>query len=360
VSLRAAVIGYGLAGRVFHAPLIAAVEGLEVGVIVTGDAERAAQAASAHPTATVIPSAEELWRNPGLVDFVVVATPNRAHVPLALAAINDGLPVVVDKPLASSTADIERLLEQRTRSGVPLTVFQNRRWDTDLLTLQRLIEEGSLGEVQRFESRFERPPSAVVPAAAAWRDLGDPAEGGGLLFDLGSHLIDQALVLFGSPTHVYAEVERRAPGAAVDDDTFVGLRFGSGVRAHLWMSKVAPSPGPRLRVTGTRGTYEHPGLDPQEGALAAGGRPGDASWGVGPEGEWGRLTVAGEAAAPAHEVPPVPGAYEQFYLQLRDALDTGSPLPVDPHDALSTQLVIDAARLSAARNQVIPFDEEQR
>jgi predicted dehydrogenase len=360
MSLRAAVIGYGLAGRVFHAPLIAAVEGLEVCAVVTGDPARAAQASADYPAATILASADELWRDPGLVDFVAVAAPNRAHVTLALASLECGLPVVVDKPVATSSDDVRRLIRESARLEIPLTVFQNRRWDSDFLTARALLDGGELGWVTRFESRFERPPSDVVRAADAWRELGDPAEGGGLLFDLGSHLIDQALVLFGDPVGVYAELECRQPGSAVDDDDFVALSFDSDVRVHLWMSKVAPSPGPRLRVAGLRATYEHPRLDPQEAMLAAGGRPGDPGWGVADPTEWGRLTRVDGARAGARAVEPEPGAYEQFYTQFRDALEGRGALPVDPRDALTTQLVIEAAQRSASTRQVVSFKEEQQ
>jgi predicted dehydrogenase len=356
MTLRAGVIGYGLAGRVFHAPLIAAVPGLEVGAIVTADPVRAAQARTEHPAATILASADELWRDPGLVDFVAIAAPNRVHATLALAALSCGLPVVVDKPAATSSDDIRRLIEESARVRIPLTVFQNRRWDTDFLTARALIDDGELGTVTRLESRFERPPSHVVPAADAWRELADPAQGGGLLFDLGTHLIDQALVLFGDPIRVYAEVERRHPDSRVDDDSFVALSFASGVRAHLWMSKVAPAPGPRLRVAGMRATYEHPGLDPQEATLARGGRPGDAGWGIAHPDGWGR--VVGPDGA--REVEPKAGAQEQFYILLRDALLGRGSVPVDPRDALATQLVIEAAWRSASTGEVVPCKEEQQ
>jgi predicted dehydrogenase len=356
VSLRAAVIGYGLAGRVFHAPLIAAVEGLEVCAIVTGDAARAAQARAEHPAATILASADELWRDPGLVDFVVIAAPNRVHTALAMAALQCGLPVAIDKPAATSSDDIKLLIDESDRVAIPLTVFQNRRWDSDFLTARALVEGGELGTVTRFESRFERRPSDVVPAADAWRELGDPAEGGGLLFDLGTHLIDQALVLFGDPIGVYAELERRAPDAVVDDDSFVALSFASGVHAHLWMSKVAPSPGPRLRVVGLRATYEHPGLDPQEAALAAGGRPGDAGWGVAEPEHWGRLVGPNGA----RQLEPEAGAYERFYKQFRDALLGRGTVPVDPGDALATQMVIEAAHRSARTRELVPCKERNQ
>ncbi|MEA2298397.1 MAG: scyllo-inositol 2-dehydrogenase, partial [Solirubrobacteraceae bacterium] len=267
-AFRVGIVGYGLAGRVFHAPLVDAVDGLELTTILTSDTRRQDQARSAHPGARVVSSVEELW---GEVDVVVVAAPNRAHVPLALAAIERGLAVVVDKPLAPSVPEAERLLE----AGGRVTVFQNRRYDGDFLTVARLVDEGRLGRVTRFESRFERFRPEVSPDA--WRE--DPEAGGGLLLDLGTHLVDQACRLFGPPVRVYAELDGRRPGAQVEDDVFVALEHGGGERSHLWMSSVAPLSGPRLRVSGLDAGLETFGLDPQEAQLTDGLRPGDPDYG---------------------------------------------------------------------------------
>ena len=218
-----------MAGEVFHAPLVESVDGLELAAIVTSNPERRQRATVAHPSARLIDSTADLWSAAcaelGL-QLVVVAAPNRAHVPVALDALAAGLHVVVDKPLAVTAEDGRRVVDEAERRGLVLSVFHNRRWDGDFLTVRRLVGEGVLGEVWRFESRFERwRPERL---ASAWRERGDPADGGGLLMDLGSHLIDQALVLFGPPVAVYAELSRRRPGADVDDDTFVALEHRSG------------------------------------------------------------------------------------------------------------------------------------
>jgi predicted dehydrogenase len=208
-TLRVGLIGYGLAGSAFHAPLIAATPGMELAAVVTANPERARQVRERYPGAVVVDSAERLWERAPDLDLTVVATPNRTHVPLAVAALDAGLAVVVDKPLATTAEDGRRLADEARRRGLLLSVFQNRRWDGDFLTLRRLIGEGALGEVHRFESRFERwRPTPKT----GWREQGDPAEAGGVLFDLGAHLIDQALVLFGPARRVYAELDRRRPG----------------------------------------------------------------------------------------------------------------------------------------------------
>src|SRR6266566_5246128 len=195
--LHAAIIGYGLAGSVFHAPLIACTPGMTVTAIVTNHPERREQARRDFPRAAILSTAQDLWSNASDCDIVVVAAPNRAHLPLGLAAMNSGLPVVIDKPFAASAAGAEQLITASKSTGKLLTVFQNRRWDGDFLMVRQLIATGMLGPIARFESRFDR--YRAEPRPGAWRELSAPEEAGGLLFDIGSHLIDQALLLFGQP-----------------------------------------------------------------------------------------------------------------------------------------------------------------
>ena len=351
--IHVAIIGYGLAGSVFHAPLIASTSGMQVAAIVTANPERQERARHDFPSAVILPNDEDIWRNPSHYDLVVVATPNRLHVPLGIASLNAGLPVVIDKPMAASVADAEQLIATSEQTGKLLTVFQNRRWDNDFLTVRHLLDADLdlLGPITRFESRFER--YRATPRPNVWREFAAPEEAGGLLYDLGSHLIDQALVLFGMPTRVYAEVERRRPGAQVDDDTFVALYFPNGVHAHLWMSAVTRIPGPRMRISGLRGTYEKWGLDPQEDALRSGLRPGNSGWGQEPRERWGQLSTDVGGIHIDGTVDMLPGAYERYYELLRDALITGSPPPVNPADALSTLRVIEAALQSAQENKVV-------
>jgi predicted dehydrogenase len=352
-TLRVALIGYGLAGAVFHGPLIAATPGMTVAAIVTSDPERRIQALRDYPKVKLYASVEELWRDASRYDLAVVATPNRLHVPLGIAALRAGLPVVIDKPLAASVADAGKLLEVSRQCGKLVSVFQNRRWDNDFRTVRSLLEANvdMLGPITRFESRFERYRPA--PRHGAWRELSEPEEAGGLLYDLGSHLIDQALVLFGNPTSVYAEVERRRVGVQVDDDTFVALQFASGVRAHLWMSSVARIQGPRMRISGLRGTYEKWGLDPQEQALRDGMRPGHQDWGREPREKWGHLVTDVSGITVDGVIEMLPGAYEQFYAFLRVALVLGGPPPVDPYEVVEVLRTIEAAQESARTRQVI-------
>ncbi|MGH2530028.1 MAG: Gfo/Idh/MocA family oxidoreductase [Actinomycetota bacterium] len=342
-----AIVGYGLAGSVFHAPLIAASRDLELVSVVTANPERTAQAKTAHPGVRIHPSVEELWSDAEAHDLVVVAAPNRAHAPVALGALDAGLHVVVDKPFAPNSAEGRRIASAAADRGLILTVFQNRRLDGDFLTLRRLIGEGALGQPFRFESRYERWRPEL--RGDVWRERADPEEAGGVLFDLGSHLVDQANLLFGPPTHVYAEVGRRRPGAEVDDDVFLALTHPADVRSHLWASLVSGSLGPRFRVLGTAGAFEKHGIDGQEDQLAVGIGPGHPEYGREPKERWG-LLVAGEEATP---VETERGAYPRFYEGVVDAIRKGAPPPVDPADAVLTIEVLEAARESGRSGKVV-------
>jgi predicted dehydrogenase len=344
--IRVALLGYGLAGAVFHAPLIASVEGLELAAIVTHDEERRARARRDHPNAALLGSPEEVWERVGDLDLVVVAAANRAHVPLARSSIEAGLAVVVDKPLAASAGEGRSLVRDARERGVMLTVFQNRRWDGDFLTVRGLLEEGPLGEVARFESRFERWRPEL---SGGWRESGDPHDAGGLLNDLGSHLVDQALFLFGPAAKVYSELDTRRAGAQTDDDSFVALLHESGVRSHLWMSAVAAQLGPRFRVLGSRAAYVKFGIDVQEELLHAGRRPDDPLWGREPEDRWGSLGAGDEL----RRIPTVPGAYQRFYEGVMLALREDAPPPVDPDGVVAGLEVLDAARKSARERRVV-------
>jgi scyllo-inositol 2-dehydrogenase (NADP+) len=343
--MRVAVIGYGLAGAVFHAPLVAATEGLEVATIVTGNPERQERARRDHPGARVVGSSEEVWGEAH--DLVVVATPNHTHAPLAREAIDHGVAAVVDKPLALSADEGRELIRHAAERSVPLTVFQNRRWDSDQRTLRRLLDDGALGDLLRHESRFER--WRPEPKPGAWRETRSPEEGGGVLLDLGSHLIDEALRLLGPATHVYAEIDSRRGGAA-DDDAFLALRHESGAYSHLRASAVTAAPGPRLRVLGSRAAFVVDEVDGQEDALRDGLRPGrDEPWGLEPPARWGRLERGDEV----EPVPSESGAWPEFYALVERWLREGGAPPVDPADAVRVLEVIEAARGSAAGRSVV-------
>ncbi|MEU6252055.1 Gfo/Idh/MocA family oxidoreductase [Streptomyces sp. NPDC047043] len=342
--LRVGLVGYGLAGSVFHAPLIAATEGLVLDTVVTSNPERQEQARAGFPDVRVAATPDELFDRAAELDLVVVASPNKTHVPLATTALKAGLPVVVDKPIAGTAAEARELSALAEERGLLLSVFQNRRWDNDFLTLQQLLAEGELGDVWRFESRFER---WRPQPKGGWRESGDPAEIGGLLYDLGSHLVDQALVLFGPVTTVYAESDIRRPGAEADDDTFIALTHANGVRSHLYATATTAQLGPRFRVLGSQAGYVKYGLDPQEAALRAGDRPGP-EWGREPESLYGRLG-AGESPLTGGGTPvsTLPGDYPSYYAAVTRALNDDGPNPVTALEAAAALDVLEAARRSA-------------
>jgi predicted dehydrogenase len=335
--LRVALLGYGLAGSVFHAPFIAAVPGLELAAVTTRDPERRRRAEQAHPGVVVLDGPEDVFSRADDLDLVVVATPNLLHVPQALAALDAGLPVVVDKPLAPTAAEARQLVDHARRLGLLLTVFQNRRWDGDFLTVRQLVRDGALGNVHRFESRIDRWRPELT---GAWRERSE--EAGGLLLDLGTHLVDQALQLFGPAELRHAEIDTRRPGAEVEDDVFLALEHASGERSHLWMSLVAAQPAPRIRVLGDRAAFVKHATDPQEEALRAGRTPDEPGWGKEPPEHWGRLGTEGDT----RPVQTVPGNYATFYELVERSLRTGEAPPVDPADAVRTLALLEAARLA--------------
>jgi predicted dehydrogenase len=340
VPFRVALVGYSLGGRYFHAPFIATTPGLRLAAIVTGNADRQHDAVAEHPGTRILASTGELFDHPEDVDLVVVSTPNRTHVPLALQALDAGRAVVVDKPLAASSADARRLADAARRHGLMATVFQNRRWDGDFMTIRKLLGANTLGHVHRFESRFERWRPAL---RENWRESAEPDEAGGLLFDLGSHLVDQALCLFGPVEEVYAELDRRRPGSQVEDDVFIALTHASGVRSHLWMSAMTAQNGPRFRVLGGRGAYVKFGMDPQEDALRRGERPGGAQWGVEPPNRYGSIGIGDDL----QRVSTERGDYGAFYAGVVRALRDGAPPPVNVNDAVATLEIIERAKACA-------------
>jgi predicted dehydrogenase len=346
MSLRVALIGYGMGGAVFHAPLISSVPGLTLSAVVTSDPARQEAVRRRYPDADVLDAADRVWDAGASYDLAVVTTPNRLHVPLARAALEAGLPVVVDKPVAATADEARSLGALAAERGLAVVPFHNRRWDGDFRTVRRLIADGTLGDVRRLESRFERWRTAIKPG---WKEQADPAEAGGVLYDLGSHLIDQALTLFGRPLRVYAELSARRPGAAVPDDAFVALTHEGGAISHLWMSAVTPQLGPRFRVLGGDAGHVAYGLDGQEEALKAGRTPLDDGWGVAPPESYGVVGTPDLSAPVATE----PGAYHEFYAGVARAVRGEAPPPVSMDDAVTGLEVIEAAMRSSTDGTVV-------
>lgn len=336
--IRVGLVGYGMAGRVFHAPLIAAAPGL---ALIAVASSRAGEVRAALPGVVVHPTPEALFADSG-IDLVVIASPTATHAPLAAMALDAGKHVVVDKPFALDLADARALVAQAKAAGRTIAVFQNRRWDGDFLTLRRLIGEGLIGEVSEFESRFDRFRPEV---RQRWRE--DGSAGSGVWFDLGPHLIDQALLLLGRPHAVSADLAALRRGGQSHDHAHVVLHYPHA-RAVLRAGMVVAGGAPRFLVHGTEGSLAKHGIDPQEAQLGAGMRPGDAGWGIDPEAlhHWdgeGRQTA----------LPIDRGAQESFYTALAASLRGEGPAPNDPAEMLAVQEVLEAAIRSSDEGRTV-------
>jgi predicted dehydrogenase len=323
---------------------------MELTIVVTSNPERQSQVRARYGGTRVLRSFDQLLDSLNQVDLVVLSTPNVTHVALAEAVLGRGRHVVVDKPVAPTAAQVRHLVELARRAGRHLVPFQNRRWDGDFRTVQTLLLSGSLGTLHRFESRYERwQPEISSGSQRLWKRDPSPDHATGILYDLGSHLIDQVIVLFGRPVAVYAEVDRRRDQGKVDDDVFLALQYPDRLRTHLWVSALAAHRNPRFRLLGQNGAYIKHGMDVQEAALIAGRRPSGPGWGEESPDVWGTIiTTIG-----SRPQPTLPGAYQLFYTGLATCLLDGAPPPVDPADAVLTAEIIEAAQRSAADQQVI-------
>jgi predicted dehydrogenase len=351
-----ALIGYGFVGKTVHAPLIASVPGLRLHTIVSS---RAAQVREEWPDVRVVAEADEAFADPA-VQLIVIAAPNQVHAPLAHAALSRGKHVVVDKPFTVDLAEARAVVKHAEEAGRLLSVFHNRRWDSEFLTLRRLMADDVLGDIVELHSHYDRYRPRVQDR---WRER--PGPGAGLWLDLGSHLADQALVLFGMPEAIYADICAQRPGAMVDDYFHVLLRYPSapshagGRRVLLHGSSQAMANGLRFIAHGTRASFVKCGIDSQEQTLRNGGLPGKQDWGA--DAQPGQLTTAttptagasgGPAATPSGlptvtTVPSVPGDYREFYTAMRDAILRGAPLPVTPSQALDVMTLLELGVESA-------------
>ncbi|MCH9817279.1 MAG: Gfo/Idh/MocA family oxidoreductase [Actinomycetia bacterium] len=331
--LRVGLVGFGVAGAAFHAPIIAATPGLVLTAAVATNPVAKEKLGERYPDTQILASVDDLVAlDP---DIAVVATPNETHFSIAQQLLQAGIATVVDKPLATSVSEAQALIDTATGYDTLLTCYLNRRWDGDFRTVRELIDSETLGDVFRFESRFERWRPTIKPG---WKER--PTAGSGVLFDLGPHLIDQAIQLFGPPTKVYSEIRTIRANAEVDDSAFLALSHAGEVTSHLAMSAITAVPGPRFRVLGNDAGYLKYGFDPQEADLRAGGRPdGVGAWGEEPKSKWGEL-CQGEERSP---VATLPGCYPTFYTELAKAVRTGGEPPVDPQDCVIALKVIEQA-----------------
>ena len=344
-TLNTALIGYGFAGKTFHAPALSHVPGIRLTHIVSSNA---AKVAKDWPSVTVLGTPEEAFRNPE-IDLIVIATPNTSHAPLAAAALSNGKHVVVDKPFTITAAEAAALLAQAASAKLLISVFQSRRFDGDSLTLRSVLASGQLGEVYYFESHYDRYRPVV---RQRWREM--PGPGSGIWYDLGSHLADEALQLFGRPQAIYADLAAQRPGCETVDYFHVLLRYAN-LRVVLHGSCLVAGESPRFVVHGTLGSLVKFGMDPQEEALKRGEMPVGPNWGRDPR-DATLFTRNGEMMDTTR-VPILPGNYCGYYQAIRDAIVSGTPNPVTPRDALAVMTIIELAMKSSAEAREIPFPE---
>ena len=330
------LVGFGLAGRCFHAPVIRAVPGLWLKTIVQrhGDSAR-----EAFPEVSIARDVDALLADEE-IRLVVIATPNASHYELARRCLLAGRDVIVDKPFTVTSGEASDLIRIASSQRRLLSAYHNRRFDGDFLTVRQLMAKGALGRVVRCESRYDRYRPTLRPGA--WRESNEPA--GGVLADLGPHLIDQALVLFGAPSAVTADIRIERRGAVVDDAFDITLHY-PGLRVQLSATMLACEPGPRFLLYGTGGTYIKYGMDPQEALLRKGGSPGGPGWGEEDESRWGTLTLAGGVSS---RIPTEAGDYRLFYANVRDAMNGEAELAVTGEQAARVIRVIELARESNA------------
>jgi scyllo-inositol 2-dehydrogenase (NADP+) len=338
------LIGYGMAGQVFHAPSISVVPGLHLAKVVE---RRGEESRKRYPSVEIVRDADDLFADEA-IDIVVIATPNSSHAELARKALRAGKHVVVDKPLTTSSAEADELIALAAQQQRLLSVYQNRRWDSDFQTVQAIVRGGYLGRLVDYEARYERYRPTLK--ANAWREAAAP--GSGLLYDLGSHLVDQALVLFGMPQTVNAIVRQQREGAQTDDQFSISLGYGE-LTAVLRAGMLVREPGPHFALHGTMGSFIKYGMDVQENALKAGALPGGPGWGVEPVELWGSLNTELNGLRFTGKIESLPGNYQGYYEQIYEALSTGTPLAVTAEQGRNTIRIIELARQSSTEGRTV-------
>jgi scyllo-inositol 2-dehydrogenase (NADP+) len=343
------LIGFGLAGRSFHAPVIRAVPGLRLAAILQ---RKGSEAAEAYPDVRIVRSLEELLAIPEIC-LVAIATPNETHYPYARQCLAAGRDVVVDKPFTTTFEEAVDLVQFAKETGRLLTVYQNRRYDGDFSAIRELVAGGSLGRIVRFETNYDRFRPQL--RANAWREKSGP--GTGILCDLGPHLIDHALLLFGRPEAVTADVRIERDGAVADDAFDIVFHYPR-LRAVLRSSMLAAAPRPRFVLFGTQGTFTKQTFDPQENNLRRGYIPKDAPWGAEPEENWGVCTLADAAGATTQRrIPSHAGDYRDYYANVRDVLLGKAAPAVTSQQALDVMRALELARESSDTRCTIPWPD---
>jgi predicted dehydrogenase len=341
------LVGFGLAGRAFHALVIRAVPGLHLAAILQ---RTGTEAAEEYPDVRIVRSLDELL-SISEIRLVVIATPNETHYPFARQCLEAGRDVVVDKPFTTTLEDAVSLVQLAKSANRLLTVYQNRRYDGDFQAIRKLVADGALGRIVRFETSYDRFRSQLKPGA--WRETARP--GSGILFDIAPHLIDHALVLFGLPEAVTADVRTERENAATDDAFDITLHYSNGMRAVLQSSILAAVPRPRFVLFGTQASFVKQTFDPQEANLRRGFIPTDTAWGAEPEENWGVLTVPSGDSFELRRVPSAVCDYRDYYSNVRNAILGRASLAVTPERALDVMRLLELARDSSQKRCTIPW-----
>ncbi len=340
--LNVGLVGFGFAGKTFHAPVIRAVEGLRLTAIVQRHGGGAPD--PRYADVELVRSVDELLAR--TVDVVVIATPNTSHHPIAKQCLLAGRHVVIDKPFTTTLTEADELVQLGAAQRRVLSVYHNRRYVGDFVTLRALLSQGALGRVTMYESHFDRFRPELRPSA--WREQSLP--GSGVWFDLGAHLLDQALVLFGTPQAISADIRTERDGAAADDAFDVTLHYPH-MRALLRGSMLAAAPGPTFAVHGTKGSYIKYGLDPQEAALKAGREPDEPDWDAEPSELYGELTGPEDTRT----IPTIPSSFTHYYENVRDAILGKAQLAVTPEQARNVIRGLELAVASSQQRCVLPW-----
>jgi scyllo-inositol 2-dehydrogenase (NADP+) len=341
------LIGFGLAGRSFHAPVIRAVPGLHLAAILQRSGNEAAEK---YPDVRIARSLDELLAIKE-IRLVVIATPNDTHYPFARQCLEAGRDVVVDKPFTTTLEEANELVQLAKKLGRLLTVYQNRRYDGDFQAILKLVMDGTLGHIVRFETTYDRFRPHLKPGA--WRETRRP--GSGILFDIAPHLIDHALMLFGLPEAVTADVRIERENAVADDAFDITLHYPKSLRAVLRSSILAAAPRPRFVLLGTQGSFVKQTFDPQETNLRRGYLPTDSAWGAEPEENWGVLTVPAGDTFTHRRIPSATCDYRDYYANVRDAILGKAKLAVTPEWSLDVMRLILLARESSEQRRTLPW-----
>jgi scyllo-inositol 2-dehydrogenase (NADP+) len=346
-KIKVGIIGYGFSASIFHVPLLKTIKEFEITKVVSSNAQKVKNDLE---TVEVVSDIEQIINDEN-IELVIITTPNTLHYPMTKKALQAGKHVVVEKPFVVESKEAEELIQIAKEKNRVLSVYHNRRWDNDFLTVKHCIQKGLLGDIFTYESHFDRYRPQV---RNRWREQN--IKGSGILYDLGSHLIDQALHLFGLPQFVTADVFPQRTGAEVDDYFHLILGYDR-LRVILHSGSIVKSPGPRFQVHGSKGSFIKYGLDSQEEALKQGYKPGDAGWGADREEWYGEFTTGEGERSTTVKVETIPGSYESYYQGIFEAIRHHKPVPVTAEEAMNTIKVIEYALKSSKEKRTISLAE---